>query len=110
MLQSKLQFMLSENGSGGSKFIVNQNGEISFTCYFDPDLLSDIELRKPLGEQIALNKNTTILRHTVRNVSCDDAGEYMCSARPMLTLQEAISKLPLIVKCKINLDYEYTFN
>ncbi|XP_060573197.1 titin-like [Ruditapes philippinarum] len=45
-------------------------------------------------------KNTSSIHHIIHRVSCSDAGEYVCSAKNMLTNGEgALSKLVLIVRC-----------
>lgn len=83
---------------GNILYKVTKYEEISFMCFSDADHPSNMAIRKQ-DEEITMIKNTSFIRHTINNVSCEDAGEYICST--ITSEQEALSKLILLVKCKI---------
>jgi hypothetical protein len=85
----------------GERLIVNQNEEVTFQCFAESYPLPDIVIRNQRDEEIIMIKNTSSVQHIIHRVSCADAGEYVCSARNMLTNREgALSKLIIIVRCK----------
>jgi hypothetical protein len=82
------------------RLIVNQNEEVTFQCFAESYPLPDIVIKNQRNEEIIMMKNTSSVQHIIHRVSCADAGEYVCSARNMLTNgQGALSKLVLIVRC-----------
>ncbi|XP_060577802.1 peroxidasin-like [Ruditapes philippinarum] len=84
----------------GERLIVNQYEEVTFQCFAESNPHPDIVIWNQRDEQIKMRKNTSSLHHIIHRVSCSDAGEYVCSARNMLTNgQGALSKLVLIVRC-----------
>ncbi|XP_060573101.1 peroxidasin homolog [Ruditapes philippinarum] len=86
----------------GESLIVNQNEEVTFQCFAESNPHPDIVIRNQRDEQIIMMEYATHdVQHTIPKVSCADAGEYVCSARNMLTNgQGALSRLSLIVRCR----------
>jgi hypothetical protein len=98
----KVHFTISGQGPEGATYAVNNNEDVSLICLTESNPNSDIIVKNAKNEILVLLKNTTILRHTLHEVSCGDAGEYECSARNAVTTgHEAKSTLILIVKCKV---------
>ncbi|XP_060565944.1 titin-like [Ruditapes philippinarum] len=84
----------------GGKLTVSQNEEVTFQCFAESNPHPDIAIGNQRDKEIIMMKNTNSVQHIIHSVSCADAGEYVCSARNMLTNGEgAQSKLVLIVRC-----------